>query len=511
MTRRIARGWAGVLITTVFEARGLPHKHLFIMGLSEGVFPARQTEDPLYSDAERESLTQMGIRVETAAARNKDQGLFYEMCALAEETLTLSRPTRDDNGNDWAESVFWKRAVEVLDGAQPETLRVGAVPALEKAASQRELLVSMSHALNDPNALPNPMLTAAIASLRETAIWQNVLRGRHIELMRESVGMPFDRFSGVLRHPDLLAAVQQSLGPDKKWSATQFNDLGLCGFRFFSRRLLHLEPYEEPESGLDALQLGSLNHKILEDTYARIAAEGLSINPDHADAALHILEEEAARILETAPQTFKFHATPFWEQEKSNLMDKLRRLVQLDFSDDSPIRKLADGDNRFPAQLEAGFGYNGEPLLAIDGPAGTLLARGFIDRLDEVDGTVVIVDYKSGSSTPSNKDMQEGRNYQMLLYMLATEQLLAQADGDYQLKGGLFWSIQKNEAGGKVSADDEVIEMARKALHQRVLDARAGNFPNQPSKMSNGKCAHYCEFSQFCRLTRANLRKPAGE
>ena len=66
------------------------------------------------------------------------------------------------------------------------------------------------------------MLTAAIASLRETAIWQNVLRGRHIELMRESVGMPFDRFSGVLRHPDLLAAVQQSLGPDKKWSATQF-------------------------------------------------------------------------------------------------------------------------------------------------------------------------------------------------------------------------------------------------------------------------------------------------
>ena len=39
---------------------------------------------------------------------------------------------------------------------------------------------------------------------------------------------------------------------------------GLCGFRFFSRRLLHLEPYEEPESGLDALQLGSLNHKILE-------------------------------------------------------------------------------------------------------------------------------------------------------------------------------------------------------------------------------------------------------
>ena len=111
------------------------------------------------------------------------------------------------------------------------------------------------------------------------------------------------------------------------------------------------------------------------------------------------------------------------------------------------------------------------------------MARGFIDRLDEVDGTVVIVDYKSGSSTPSNKDMQEGRNYQMLLYMLATEQLLAQTDGDYQLQGGLFWSIQKNEAGGKVSADDEVNRDGAPILASAGARTHGpGTFPTSPAR-----------------------------
>ena len=359
-----------VLITTVFEARGLPHQHLFIMGLSEGIFPARQSEDPLYSDPERDELASLDIRIETTAGRNKDQGLFYEMCALAQRTLTLSRPTRDDGGNEWAESVFWKRAVEILHGADSEALRVGEVPPLEKATSQRELIVSLSRALNEPDNLSDLAVRAALAYVWDKPAWMNVLRGREIELAREAVGVPFNRYSGVLRDSALLAEVERMLGPDRIWSASQFNDLGLCAFRFFSRRMLKLEPYNEPESGLDVLQLGSLNHKILEDTYERIRRENLTISEENTDAALDILHEEAQRILATAPRDFGFHATPFWEQEKANLLDKLVRLVRHDFSPESPIRKLADGDDRIPWQLEAGFGYRSTPPLEIDGQPG---------------------------------------------------------------------------------------------------------------------------------------------
>jgi len=231
----------------------------------------------------------------------------------------------------------------------------------------------------------------------------------------------------------------------------------------------------------------------------------LTITEENADAAEVILREEAARILDTAPQVFGFHAASFWEQEQENILAKLVRLVRLDFSPDSPIRKLISEEKRIPLELEAGFGYDGNPLLEIDGPAGKLLARGFIDRMDESNGDVVIVDYKSGSSTPSNKDMEEGRNYQMLLYLLAARQLLGD---ELALRGGLFWSIQRNVDGGKIASDDALIEHARESLHQQVISARGGRFPNQPAKLTNGKCAHYCEFSQFCRVTRASLRKP---
>ena len=80
-----------VLVTTVTDARGLPHRHVFIPGLSEGMFPVPPPEDPLYLDSERERLARNGVRLETQAERAADDGLFYELIGLARATLTLSR------------------------------------------------------------------------------------------------------------------------------------------------------------------------------------------------------------------------------------------------------------------------------------------------------------------------------------------------------------------------------------------------------------------------------------
>ena len=81
-----------ILVTTAAEARGLPHRHVYILGLSESLFPAEIPEDPLYIDSEREGLQAHGIPLATQAERFDDQGLFYELISLPQETLTLSRP-----------------------------------------------------------------------------------------------------------------------------------------------------------------------------------------------------------------------------------------------------------------------------------------------------------------------------------------------------------------------------------------------------------------------------------
>jgi ATP-dependent helicase/DNAse subunit B len=498
-----ARSRAGrVLITTVFEARGLPHDYLFLMGLSEGIFPQRQNEDPLYGDQERRHLAQNGIPLETAADRARDTSLFYEMCALAQTRLTLSRPTIDESGNEWSPSIFWKHVLAILQQPNRQHIRLGAVPLLKDAANRRELLVSLSDALGKPPDHISSMAWDALRWVRQQGIWENLLRGRGIELSRESAQTPFDTYSGILTEPALIAEVGRQLGTDRRWSATQFNELGVCPFRFFGKRILKLEPYEEPEEGLTIQQFGTVNHRILELTYQRLAEEGIAIVPPNTEHALDVLREEAERVFQTAPQEFGFQVTPVWEQEKANLLRKLENLVRLDFSQDNPTRKLVnEGEVRRPLRQEADF--TASPLV-LQGAAGSLRVGGVIDRLDEIGNSVIVMDYKSGSHTPSKEDMEEGRNFQMLLYLLAAKQM------GYRVRGGLFWSIQKNKAEGMVKFEDEAVQAAHDLLHRAVLAARGGRFPNQPRKLENGHCVHYCEFRQFCRLSRNSQRKPVS-
>jgi ATP-dependent helicase/DNAse subunit B len=133
----------------------------------------------------------------------------------------------------------------------------------------------------------------------------------------------------------------------------------------------------------------------------------------------------------------------------------------------------------------------------ISGVAGDLLARGLIDRMDITDdGGLVVLDYKSGSKTPTTQEMEEGRNFQMMLYLLAAQQLFP----EHPVIGGLFWSIKKNKADGIIMADDERIEAARLKLHEHVVMARQGDFASEPARREEGKCSKYCEYSQFCRI-----------
>ncbi len=353
------------------------------------------------------------------------------------------------------------------------------------------------------------------------ARWLNVLHGRALEAQRADPAVPFDQYGGVLTNAALIAAAARRLGPDHVWSASQFNDYGMCPFRFFARRLLKLEELEEPQEGLDQLQLGSINHAILEHTYQQVAAEGLAITPENRERALDLLDETAAQIFATAPRQYGFRPSPVWAHEQAEMLRRLRWLVELDFSDEHPfqlqgrqradkrpVAARVDGLMRIPYGQEAVFGGDDLPLV-LDGAAGPVRVRGVIDRLDRADDHIVVIDYKSGSTPRKVDDMRTGRDFQMTLYLLAAGELLRRSDPARAVIGGLFWHVRNRQTSGEVAADGGVVEESLAYLHQHVLDARAGYFPVVPGKLQGGKCAAYCEFTALCRLNRANLSKPS--
>jgi ATP-dependent helicase/nuclease subunit B len=289
------------------------------------------------------------------------------------------------------------------------------------------------------------------------------------------------------------------------WSASQLNMLGTCAFRYYAARMLRLEALEEPEEGLTALDTGSIYHQILQNTYARIASAGLSIVPEHTDAALALLREVAHDSLRDAPRRLGFQPSALWEQEKEMLLRRLELLVQDDFSGQSPLDGFASAP-RVPHLLEAPFGPGSSSLLTIDlGEAGKLRARGMIDRIDRAGDRAIVVDYKSGTQTIGAAELARGRNFQMMLYVLAAQELLRQEPGAaLQVEAGVFWSIRTRELLGTLRLDgDGQTAMAewRERLARFLTRARAGDFAAQANTVEDGKCARHCEFSTLCRVS----------
>jgi ATP-dependent helicase/nuclease subunit B len=519
-----------VLVTSATEARGLAHQHVYILGLAEGVFPALQSEDPLYSDRERErfeAFHKHEYDLQTTGERQDDAAVFYECVAQARDTLTLTRPTLDNNANPWPPSVLWTGVARLINNPQHIYYRAGQAPTLADAATLREAEVALIAALQSGAQAVEGVHVAQVLrwmQAENATRWGMIRHGQWVEARREDPTIGFDRYSGVLESPILRSIIAQRLGENHIWSASQFNDFGYCPFRFFANRLLRLQALEEPEEGMDAAQLGSLQHAILEDTYHQFFETELAISPENAEEAVRIMHAEADRIFIDAPRRFGFRETQLWQHEQDEIRRRLEALIHLDFSDDgeSPfVRKkggrkrtistIAEQGERSVFRLESAFGIAGTPPVELHGPAGTIKARGFIDRIDRVNDQLIVIDYKSGTSTPSTSDMEAGRNFQMMLYILAAQQIVERetANDDLQVAAGMFWSIRSRKAGGDIAASAAEIESAHETLHHYVQGARAAEFPVQPSKLQNGKCMPYCEFYELCRIQRTHVRPGA--
>ncbi len=498
-----------VLVTTVADARGLPHKHVFVLGLSEGLFPRQTAEDPLYLDTERQRLAAVGIPLETQAERADDDGLFYELICLPRDTLTLSRPSIQD-GVPWPASHLWREALRVFNDIEVKSFRIGAVVPADEVASFNEAALAVADGLSQPETQPgvSGLYNWLVAAHR--AHWSAIVQGRQIELERMSFH-PHNHYSGRLRDPAVIAQVARILGPDKVWSASQFNDYGLCAFRFFATRLLKLDVVKEPDEGIDRAQYGTLNHVMLETVYRRVHDEGLTIEPEHVEHAVEILHDVADERLWNAPRRLGFRASALWRHEAHVILRKLEALIRMDFSGIGPLTRTFGDEPRRPYRLEIPFGADDHAALDVGGE--TLKVQGFIDRMDRQGNRVIIVDYKTGSTAIEVSEMEQGRNFQMMLYLLAAQQLLAQdtsPDAPTEVAGGLFWHIGTRKASGEILLDDagvEAVNLARDHLARYLSLGRQGDFAARANKMKDGKCAHYCEFREMCRVSIMNRHK----
>jgi len=509
-----------VLVTTTADARGLPHDHVFILGLSEGIFPATTPEDPLYLDSERREMRIGDRQLETQAERAADDGVFYELLCLPRQSLTLTRPTMQE-GKPWMASPLWRGVTAVFDDAESHirenSLRLGQVIPVEQATALDEVVVAASSMLKQSQTSLHDRQWQVLNWLIESqnTFWSGIRHGRTVEIGRLSTA-PFDRYSGRLQEATLIQHVRTELDGKRLWSASQFNDYGVCGFRFFAKRLLNLEAVEEPAEGMDAAQHGTLNHAILERTYRQIRDQKLAIMPDNLEIALNLFHAAADDVFANASEELDFRAGALWNQEQRVIRRKLEQLIRKDFAagKENPINKAFKDSPRNPRFLEVPFGTRESdvPVVMLDlgegiGPVRIL---GYIDRIDQQDDGYIVIDYKSGSTGIPVSEMAEGRNFQMLVYLEGVQALLARQETKANLEGGAFWHITNQKLSGAVRLDEDGlanINQAKAHLARNIELGREGDFAVHANKPTNGRCVRYCEFSQLCRMSSTNHHK----
>jgi ATP-dependent helicase/nuclease subunit B len=488
-----------VLVTTATDARGLPHDHVFIMGLSEGIFPAPIKADPLYLDNERETMQFADRpRLQTQAERHADDGLFYELISIPTQSLTLSRPAYED-GKAWLPSNLW-RQVTALFSDHPDIIAtyrqpLGEPVALENAITFDEVATAIIHTLtHNPH---DEIARGALNWLAEQApdLVHNIELGLTVELSRYQ-GKPSPYYDGQL-DAHLLPELQTIVGTDRRWSASRLNTFGDCGFRFFGQYVLKLEELTPPVEGLDILQRGNIYHEILEKTYQYVMDEGLQIEADNLETVLKHFEPIADDVLNQAPDKYGFRPDELWRYERQSLKERLMKFIQTDFNGDGGFksgRKTFPLTNRRPFMLEEPYTFTAN----IDGEPLTL--TGFIDRVDQTDEGLVVLDYKSGSAGKKVQDIAKGRDLQIALYIKALEH-----KGMTDIFGGGFWMLGTQELTGAIRNQEEshreLQDQAWDTVKKSVKQARAGQFAIDPAHAEKGKCNQYCEFSKMCRFS----------
>ncbi len=533
VTLRDVSGRAGrVLITLVTEARGLPHRHVFITGLSEGLFPAKTSDDPLYLDHERQSITArlaaLGypVGLATRTERSGDEGVFYELIGLPRETLTLSRPYMQ-NSAEWPASYLW-RAVRGVFSTVPQgallRVRQGDAPDLEQVVNSGELALAL---VADGN---NPRWGGYAAYLEQLqpGYLERVRLTSAVQRDRWNEAVAWDEHTGDLGLTPWADDFAQRYGEGAQWSVSALEALGASAYRFFAQRVLKLEEWQEVEDTFDIRAIGIVVHHVMNMLYGEFMQAGLSIHPDSAEAALALTLRHLPELLDSAPQWAAFADGVAWQLERRRKATEIEGFIRQDFAGDNALtekfKELADVE-RWPLLRE--WQFERVPLTLPDG--SDIWMRGTFDRVDVAhrgdELLFVLIDYKTSSSPYKAQDFELGVKVQMPVYICVLRHLLQAGKLDAALRqagldpalpkrvlGGIYWS-SKGEFKSlyAVQASDEE-QIARTLGHvERVVKlARRGHFipyAANPDK-STGRCVSFCAYQELCLLCAHQLDKP---
>ncbi len=284
--------------------------------------------------------------------------------------------------------------------------------------------------------------------------------------------------------------VPQFFDPEVPISVTGFDIYAKCAFKYFAGRVLSVGESWVRKEGLLPSDIGSIMHQVL-----RKLIGGSILSPQELMAKTEALLDKE---LENYERRHGF-VGPKWEGQRRIIKRDLLEFVLTeadDFVRKEGGEKIAEwGFGRIHAE-KMDVSSNPEPLV-LQKDSRQVRVTGMVDRIDRSREGFSVVDYKL-STSPTRRDIEQGLDLQMALYMMAYSSL--SQDKGVPL-GGRFAVLRDPGKGGGIEFDSkEGFETFQKQVTNFVfelVDSMAeGDVSPRPRDISDCK---NCSYRGVCR------------
>lgn len=230
--------------------------------------------------------------------------------------------------------------------------------------------------------------------------WPHFINREYLEAgqsPRGTTGIVVEKTLDVMRRMQNVFDIRAN--PRAKFSPSALNYYLDCSLKFYFIYVAGLCAPEEVSATIDAAKFGSIFHYAAEHVYKDLTAHGNMVNKE----ALETLLRNDVKLEEYVDSAFKklFFNVPREEKPEYNGVQLINSAVIVRY-----LKQLLQNDLRYaPFTFIASEKQVDEPI-DIRTPKGIIKSRigGIIDRIDSKDGTLRIVDYKTGgdADTPPN-------------------------------------------------------------------------------------------------------------
>lgn len=389
-------------------------KVAFLIGVNKEEFPLVNVKSGVLTDADRLTLTNLGLEVRPAFENTIDEERFIAYCAVtaASEKLYLVYKSTGFDGCASAPSEIVETALSTIDKCESiSTDQLDDSYFIESEDSGFSVLAK--------NFFENNTLKSTLeAYFNENEACSDKIYALHRISNKTPVSFENPQVS------------KQLFGDTVYISASKVESFYNCPFAYFMRYGLKAEPIKE--AVLDPAQSGTIVHLVME----RILKE-------YPKSAFLTADDESIKVtVIQVLQEYLDEKMGGLEEKSSRFMFLFNRLVDVCMAIISRLKLEFDIGEFSPCDFELKIGGDEIPVYELPLNDGSVKVTGSIDRVDmmEKDGIkyLRVVDYKTGKKEFKLSELFDGLNIQMVLYLMALEKNGKAYYGDILPAGVLY-------------------------------------------------------------------------